>query len=99
MSKVKSSELVRAIVILVLRVALVVSLIGGGWLIYKRLPPGHSKVNANNGATQLQIVVRQSTETPNDALDVTVDFYPVDIVAVRHEYFTEPRAGKRFEDF
>jgi len=25
--------------------------------------------------------------------------YPVDIVAVRHEYFTEPPKGKRFEDF
>ncbi len=32
-------------------------------------------------------------------LDVPVDIYPVDIVAVRHEFFTEPRAGKRFEDF
>ena len=28
-----------------------------------------------------------------------VNLYPVDIVAVRHEFFTEPRAGKRFEDF
>jgi hypothetical protein len=28
-----------------------------------------------------------------------VELYPVDIVAVRHEFFTEPRAGKRFEDF
>ena len=33
------------------------------------------------------------------ALDVPVEFYPVDIVAVHHEYFTERRAGKRFDDF
>jgi hypothetical protein len=32
-------------------------------------------------------------------LDVAVEFYPVDIVAVHHEYFTERRAGKRFDDF
>ncbi|HET7285974.1 MAG TPA: hypothetical protein VFI71_00845, partial [Pyrinomonadaceae bacterium] len=35
----------------------------------------------------------------NIALDVAVNLYQVDIVAVRHEFFTEPRAGKRFEDF
>jgi hypothetical protein len=28
-----------------------------------------------------------------------VDLYPIDIVAARHEYFTERRAGKRFDDF
>ena len=33
------------------------------------------------------------------ALDMPVELYPVDIVAVRHEYFTERRAGKRFDDF
>ncbi len=33
------------------------------------------------------------------SLDINVELYPVDIVAVRHEYFTERRAGKRFDDF
>lgn len=33
------------------------------------------------------------------ALDIPVELYPVDIVAVRHEYFIERRAGKRFDDF
>ncbi len=33
------------------------------------------------------------------SLDIPVELYPVDIVAVRHEYFTERRAGKRFDDF
>jgi hypothetical protein len=32
-------------------------------------------------------------------LDVAVSLYPVDIIAVRHEFFTETRPGKRFEDF
>jgi hypothetical protein len=33
------------------------------------------------------------------ALDIPVNLYPIDIVAARHEYFTERRAGKRFDDF
>src|SRR6185436_14103272 len=47
----------------------------------------------------LQIVLRQPPDNYNMGLDVPVNLYPVDIVAVRHEFFTEPRAGKRFEDF
>ncbi len=49
--------------------------------------------------TTLQIVIRQPPESVGPSLDVAVSLYPVDIVAVRHEFFTEPRAGKRFEDF
>jgi hypothetical protein len=35
----------------------------------------------------------------DDDLEIAVELYPIDIVAVRHEYFTERRAGKRFDDF
>jgi hypothetical protein len=30
---------------------------------------------------------------------VPVEVYPIDIVAVRHEFFTERRAGERFDEF
>ena len=33
------------------------------------------------------------------ALEIPIELYPVDIVSVRDEYFTERRAGKRFDDF
>jgi hypothetical protein len=33
------------------------------------------------------------------ALEIPVELYPIDIVSVRDEYFTERRAGKRFDDF
>lgn len=33
------------------------------------------------------------------SLDVPIQVFPIDLVAVRHEYFAERRAGKRFEDF
>ncbi len=47
----------------------------------------------------IQIIIRPAPQMAGVALDVTVEFYPVDIVAVHHEYFTERRAGKRFDDF
>ena len=46
----------------------------------------------------MQIVLR-GPDLNKEALDITVEIYPIDIVAVRHEYFTERRAGKRFDDF
>ena len=47
----------------------------------------------------LQIVLRQPTDSAGSGLDLAINLYPIDIVAVKHEFFTEPRAGKRFEDF
>lgn len=73
-------------------------LVGAGWLIYRRLPASAAGVKSDHGTTTLQIVIRQP-ESAGPSLDVAVSLYPVDIVAVRHEFFTEPRAGKRFEDF
>ena len=83
---------------LFLRAALVVALFASGWLIYSKLPHENSpNLKVNNGETQLQIVLRPSCG--NDALDISVEFYPFDIVAARHEYFTERRAGKGYYDF
>ncbi len=83
-----------------LRAALVVALFASGWLIYSKLPHENSpNLKVHNGETTLQIVLRPSLTAETDALDISVEFYPVDIVAVRHEYFTERRAGKGFDDF
>jgi hypothetical protein len=91
-------DTVRRVVIVALRVALIAALLGAGWLMYRELPTTSSATNASLTATNLQIVMRQP-ENDGPALDVLVSLYPVDVVAVRHEFFTEPRAGKRFEDF
>ena len=89
----------RGLLIRVLQVSLVLALVGAGWLIYRQLPAGSAEVTSNQGRTNLQIFIRQPPETVGSALDVPVSLYPVDIVAVRHEFFTEQRPGKRFEDF
>ena len=85
---------------LLLRVALLGTLFTAGWLVYQQLPsevpPGATE---SQGETSLQLVLRQSPDMGGVMLDIPIEIYPVDIVAVRHEYFTERRAGKRFDDF
>ena len=87
----------RSVLILVLRVALVAALAGAGWLIYRQLPAS-ANVLQDVRTTNLQIVMHQP-ENGGPALDVQVSLFPVNVVAVRHEYFSEPRAGKRWDDF
>jgi len=89
----------RGLLIRALQVGLILVLAGAGWLIYRQLPAGSADVRSNQGSTTLQIFIRQPPESVGPALDVAVSLYPVDIVAVRHEFFTEQRPGKRFEDF
>src|SRR5687768_16811040 len=95
----KSVVTFRGFLIITLQAGLILVLVGAGWLIYRGLPATASDVRTDLRTTSLQILIRQAPETVGPALDVPVSLYPVDIVAVRHEFFTEPRAGKRFEDF
>lgn len=88
----------RSLLIVVLRMGLIVVLAGAGWLLYRELPATSAVVMDDNRKTSLQIVLRQPDNGGSD-LGMAVSLYPVDVVAVRHEFFTEPRAGKRFEDF
>jgi len=97
-SAVKPTSNLYRFLTLLLRAAMVAALIVAGWWIYRELPLQSTEVTqASHGETTLQIVVRQQGQTV--ALDIPVELYPVDVVAVRHEYFTERRAGKRFDDF
>ena len=89
----------RTLAIVTLQAALLVVLVGAGWLIYRQLPASASDPEASQRTTTLQIVIRQTPESVGPGLDVAVNLYPVDILAVRHEFFTEQRPGKRFEDF
>jgi hypothetical protein len=89
----------RGIIIRLLQAMLVAALIFAGWFIYHRLPVSPIEAEAESGVTNLQIVLERPADNLNLPLNVTIDLYPVDVVAVRHEFFTEPRAGKRFDDF
>jgi len=88
----------RRLVILALQAVLIFVLAGAGWLLYKRLPEGAAQTDSAQ-RTSLQIFIKQTPDSVGQSLDVAVSLYPVDIIAVRHEFFTETRPGKRFEDF
>jgi len=97
-SALKSAVTLRGVVILALQVGLILLLAGAGWMIYRRLPTSASDVN-DQRTTTLQIVLQQTPESAGSSLDVPVKLFPIDILAVKHEYFTEPKPGKRYEDF
>jgi hypothetical protein len=88
----------RGLLILALQVALIILLAGAGWLIYRQLPDDATEARSSQGKTTLQIMIRQPPDG-GPALDVDVSLYPIDIIAVKHEFFTEPRPGKPFETF
>jgi hypothetical protein len=98
-SGLKSTTVIRGVAILALQATLVTLLVGGAWLIYRRLPASAADTKTDRTTTTLLIVLRQPPESVGPAVDMRVNLYPIDIVAVSHEYFTERRAGKRFEDF
>ena len=89
----------RGLAIRLLQAALVVGFVSCVWLIYRSLPLSANPSQTDSDSTTLQIVIERPLSTEGVALDVAVDIYPVDLIAVRHEFFTEPRAGKRFDDF
>ena len=89
----------RNLAILALQGLLILLLVGAGWMIYRRLPASGSESALNQQTTDLQIVIRQTPESVGPSLDVAINLYPVDMIAVRHEYFTEPQKGKRWDDF
>jgi len=97
---VKTKSFSYNLLTLFLRAALVVALFASGWLIYSKLPHQDEPIlKAHAAETTLQIVLRPPVSDGSDALDIAVELYPVDIVAARHEYFTERRAGKSYDDF
>ncbi len=93
----------------VLRAALVVALVGAGWLVYRRLPlddAAHGSGSTRQTRdTLLRIVVlprRAGSDGQNfDAANAstTVQLYSIDVAAAQREFLDERRPGQRFEDF
>jgi hypothetical protein len=95
---VKAENISYRVVTWMLRLGLVLGLFAAAWFVYAELPYGVTNTAQKNPAgTQLRILLQPGAR--GVALDIPLELYPIDIVAARHEYFTERRAGKRFEDF
>ncbi len=96
----KNPGIIYRLVTLILQAALLMGLFSAGWLIYQKLPASETNaVAGKSGETTIRLVMRPGPEASGVAINIPVELYPVDIVAVRHEYFIERRAGKRFDDF
>jgi hypothetical protein len=88
------------LVIVVLRGALLLALIGAVWNIYHWLPSGGIEATHDAASeTALLIVLRPPPRDTSATVSIPVQLYPVDISAVQREYGFEPRPGVRFEDF
>lgn len=93
----KTDSSLYRLVTIALQLALVAGLFATGWFVYNTLPHRNDELSKSVTTTNLEIIVQPGTS--RGALDVPVQLYPIDLVAVRHEFFAERRAGKRFEDF
>ena len=83
-----------------LRLVLLIALAGAGWMIYKNLPNnGPGTTVPAPGQTMLVILLQPPSDMARVEKAIPVEISPVDIVAVRHEFFVEPRAGQRFDEF
>jgi hypothetical protein len=97
---VKATSTSYSLLTVLLRAGLIVALVFSGWLIYSKLPhQTAANQPTKSGETTLQIVLRPAAGSDADSLDIAFELYPFDIVAARHEFFTERRAGTRFDDF
>src|ERR1700730_8851792 len=96
----ESQSITYHLLAIVVRAALVIALVGAGWLVYKELPnDGASNAATGSGQTTVEIVLRPSPEMEAVALDIPLEISPVDLVSVKQEYQAEPHTGKRFEEF
>ena len=96
----ESQRITYHLLAIILRAALVIALVGAGWLVYRNLPnDGAGNAATGFSQTTVEIVLRPSPEMEASALDVPIEISPVDLVSVKQEYQAEPHTGKRFEEF
>ena len=73
----------RGVTIVALQAALIIALVGAGWIVHRQLPT-RAGAQYNGPTTTLQIVLRQPPDSYVSGLDVAVNFYQVDIVVRKH---------------
>ena len=94
----------RRIAAAVAGVALVATLGGAVWGVYRRLPEDERTAQRAPRAAQRTTLLRvrlrrEGIGFPVSAKKVPVQLYPINMAAARSEYDSEPRPGQRFEDF
>ncbi len=96
----KSPSISFHLLALALRLALLAALGTAGWMVYSKLPDtGPSSSVSTTRQTTLHILLQPPADMASVSRDIAIEISPVDIVAVRNEFFVEPRAGQRFDEF
>ncbi|HVF27670.1 MAG TPA: hypothetical protein VM943_05475 [Pyrinomonadaceae bacterium] len=97
------SGFIHTIAVVVVRFALVLTLFGAGWNIYRRLPEGDTGSNnsaANRpGGTIVRLMLRPAPSSTAPVGTVTFQLYPIDVTAEQRKFDSKPQAGVRFDDF
>ncbi|HWS86276.1 MAG TPA: hypothetical protein VN282_04905 [Pyrinomonadaceae bacterium] len=94
----------RRVLLVAAGAALVASLFGAVWAVYRRLPEDERAasrlVTGGQRTTLLHVRLRrEGVGFPVSAKRVPFQLFPIDMAAARSEYDSERRPGQRFEDF
>jgi hypothetical protein len=94
----------RRVLVVLAGAALVASLFGAVWAVYRRLPEDERTASrAGRGGQRTTLLHlrlrREGVGFPVSAKKVPVQLFPIDMTTARNEYDSERRPGQRFEDF
>ncbi len=89
------------IIRIILGAALVASLFGAGWNVYRRLPVDGTWARTDavdqNANSEMTIILRNdSAATP---VNTRIELYPIDFAAAQRDFSAAVRPGKTFDDF
>jgi len=99
MFAMNTKNLPYSLVVVLLRVGLVALIVAAGWIVTKTLPTFSADTSDAPETTTVQIILRRDHKDSAATDGLPVRLYPIDIVAVHHEFFAERRAGERYDDF
>ena len=94
----------RRVLVVLAGTALVASLFGAVWAVYRRLPEDERTASrAGRGGQRTTLLHlrlrREGVGFPVSAKKVPVQLYPINMAAARNEFDSEHRPGQRFEEF
>ena len=89
------------IIRIILGVALVGSLFGAGWNVYRRLPPDGSwvRTEASNANANSEMTIILRSDLAVTPVNPRIELYPIDFAAAQRDFSAAVRPGKTFDDF
>jgi len=90
----------RTTVKVILGLALLGSLFGAGWRVYRRLPSDATLRNVESayGQANTRLIMMTSNGLIDATLNSPVELYPFDLTTIQREFQAYRRASKEFDD-